>query len=76
MGGIISYRSNEIIYFINMPPFNKPNYKGKALVAGASAGIFEICCTYPTEFVKTSIVSLIWIEMYSNKSFRIATFND
>jgi len=38
-----------------MPPFNKPKHKGKALVAGASAGIFEICCTYPTEFVKASI---------------------
>lgn len=38
-----------------MAPFNKPKHKGKALVAGASAGIFEICCTYPTEFVKTSL---------------------
>lgn len=38
-----------------MAPVNKPKHKGKALVAGASAGIFEICCTYPTEFVKTSM---------------------
>lgn len=38
-----------------MAPLNKPKHKGKALVAGACSGIFEICCTYPTEFVKTSI---------------------
>lgn len=38
-----------------MAPVNKPKHKGKALVAGATAGIFEICCTYPTEYVKTSI---------------------
>lgn len=38
-----------------MAPVNKPKHKGKALVAGASAGIFEICCTYPTEYVKTSM---------------------
>mmetsp|Transcript_24057 Transcript_24057/g.39799 ORF Transcript_24057/g.39799 Transcript_24057/m.39799 type:complete len:292 (-) Transcript_24057:98-973(-) len=37
-----------------MAPLNKPKHKGKALVAGASAGIFEICCTYPTEYVKTT----------------------
>lgn len=36
-----------------MAPVNKPKHKGKALVAGATAGVFEICCTYPTEFVKT-----------------------
>jgi len=38
-----------------MAPINKPKHKGKALVAGASVGIFEICCTYPTEFVKTTV---------------------
>lgn len=38
-----------------MAPVNKPKHKGKALVAGACAGIFEICCTYPTEYVKTSM---------------------
>uniref|UniRef100_A0A7S1VIB4 Uncharacterized protein n=1 Tax=Grammatophora oceanica TaxID=210454 RepID=A0A7S1VIB4_9STRA len=38
-----------------MAPVNKPKHKGKALVAGATAGIFEICCTYPTEYVKTSM---------------------
>jgi len=38
-----------------MAPLNKPKHQGKALVAGASAGIFEICCTYPTEYVKTTM---------------------
>jgi len=38
-----------------MAPVNKPKHKGKALVAGATAGIFEICCTYPTEYVKTTM---------------------
>lgn len=38
-----------------MAPVNKPKHKGKALVAGALAGVFEISCTYPTEFVKTSM---------------------
>jgi len=38
-----------------MAPFNKPKHKGKALVAGASAGIFEICCTYPIEYCKTAM---------------------
>jgi hypothetical protein len=28
-----------------MAPVNKPKHQGKAVVAGASAGIFEICCT-------------------------------
>jgi len=38
-----------------MAPVDKPKHKGKALVAGACAGIFEISCTYPTEYVKTSM---------------------
>jgi solute carrier family 25 citrate transporter 1 len=38
-----------------MAPLNKPKHKGKALVAGATAGVFEICCTYPTEYVKTTM---------------------
>jgi len=36
-----------------MPPIDRPKHKGKALVAGATVGIFEICCTYPIEFTKT-----------------------
>uniref|UniRef100_A0A7S1B996 Uncharacterized protein n=1 Tax=Corethron hystrix TaxID=216773 RepID=A0A7S1B996_9STRA len=38
-----------------MAPVDKPKHKGKALVAGACAGIFEISCTYPTEYVKTTM---------------------
>lgn len=38
-----------------MAPVNKPKHKGKALVAGASAGILEICCTYPIEYTKTAL---------------------
>lgn len=38
-----------------MAPVNKPKHKGKALIAGASAGIFEICCTYPIEYTKTAM---------------------
>jgi len=38
-----------------MAPVNKPKHKGKALVAGASAGILEICCTYPIEYTKTAM---------------------
>lgn len=38
-----------------MAPVNKPKHKGKALVAGGLAGVFEISCTYPIEFVKTSM---------------------
>lgn len=38
-----------------MAPVNKPKHKGKALIAGATSGILEICCTYPTEYVKTSM---------------------
>ena len=29
-------------------------HKGKAVLAGGLSGAFEICCTYPTEFVKTT----------------------
>jgi len=36
------------------PVGNKPKHKGKAVVAGGLSGAFEICCTYPTEFVKTT----------------------
>lgn len=36
-----------------MAPVNKPKHKGKALVAGAVAGICEISCTYPIEYTKT-----------------------
>ena len=32
-----------------------PNQNGKVVLAGGLAGIIEICCTYPTEFVKTSV---------------------
>jgi len=38
-----------------MAPVNKPKHQGKAVVAGATAGVFEICCTYPTEYVKTTM---------------------
>jgi len=38
-----------------MAPVNKPKHKGKALVAGATAGILEICCTYPIEYTKTAM---------------------
>jgi len=38
-----------------MAPVSKPKHKGKALVAGGLAGVFEICCTYPIEFVKTTM---------------------
>jgi len=38
-----------------MAPVNKPKHKGKALVAGATAGICEICCTYPIEYTKTAM---------------------
>ena len=36
------------------PVGNKPKHKGKAVLAGGLSGAFEICCTYPTEFVKTT----------------------
>ena len=38
-----------------MAPVTKAKHKGKALVAGATAGVVEICCTYPIEYVKTVI---------------------
>lgn len=38
-----------------MAPVNKPKHKGKALVAGATAGILEISCTYPIEYTKTAM---------------------
>lgn len=38
-----------------MAPVDKPKHKGKAVVAGGLAGAFEICCTFPTEYVKTSM---------------------
>mmetsp|Transcript_8278 Transcript_8278/g.10649 ORF Transcript_8278/g.10649 Transcript_8278/m.10649 type:complete len:292 (-) Transcript_8278:258-1133(-) len=38
-----------------MAPVNKPKHKGKALLAGALSGVFEISCTYPTEYVKTTM---------------------
>lgn len=37
------------------PIGNKPKHKGKAILAGGLAGAFEICCTYPTEYVKTTM---------------------
>jgi solute carrier family 25 citrate transporter 1 len=36
------------------PIGNKPNHKGKALLAGGLSGAIEICCTYPTEYTKTT----------------------
>jgi solute carrier family 25 citrate transporter 1 len=36
-----------------MAPINKGKHKGKALVAGATAGVLEISATYPIEYVKT-----------------------
>lgn len=38
-----------------MAPVNKPKHKGKALLAGATAGILEISCTYPIEYTKTAL---------------------
>ena len=37
------------------PQANQPKHKGKALLAGGLAGVFEISMTYPTEYVKTSM---------------------
>lgn len=37
-----------------MAPVNKPKHKGKAVIAGAAAGILEINCTYPIEYTKTA----------------------
>ncbi|GAB5031537.1 tricarboxylate transport mitochondrial [Nannochloropsis oceanica] len=36
------------------PIGNKPTHKGKAVLAGGLSGAFEICCTFPTEYVKTT----------------------
>jgi len=36
-----------------MAPINKGKHQGKALVAGATAGVLEICTTYPIEYTKT-----------------------
>lgn len=37
------------------PVGGKPKHKGKAVLAGGLAGAFEICCTFPTEYVKTTM---------------------
>jgi solute carrier family 25 citrate transporter 1 len=37
------------------PVSGKPKHKGKAVLAGGLSGVVEICMTYPTEFVKTSM---------------------
>jgi solute carrier family 25 citrate transporter 1 len=36
------------------PVGNKPAHKGKAVLAGGLSGAIEICCTYPTEYTKTT----------------------
>lgn len=36
------------------PIGNKPAHKGKAVLAGGLSGAIEICCTYPTEYTKTT----------------------
>lgn len=55
-----------------MAPVNKPKHKGKALVAGATAGIFEISCTYPIEYTKTAMQ--LSTEKVSTKDIVKSTF--
>lgn len=33
----------------------QPKHQGKAILAGGLSGAFEICCTFPTEYVKTTM---------------------
>eukprot|EP00054_Salpingoeca_dolichothecata_P021972 m.142386 g.142386 ORF g.142386 m.142386 type:complete len:334 (-) comp24183_c0_seq7:109-1110(-) len=37
------------------PPSKGKRHVGKSILAGGIAGALEICCTYPTEYVKTQL---------------------